>query len=78
METIGGSVLSYNKGHYYVSAFVQRSDGQIIYISLSDVRSGENAFNSVLVRTAASDKDFTGGRNSYTGVEDLASKISKL
>lgn len=67
-----------NKGHYYISAFVQRSDGQIIYISLNDVRSGENTFNSILVRTAASDKDYRGGHNSYSNVEDLSFLISKI
>jgi len=79
METIGGTLLSFNKGHYYCSAFViRRSDNQVIYISTSDVRSGENTFNNILVRTAKSDKDFTGGSNRHTPIEDLADLISKI
>ncbi len=79
MDTVGGTVLSFNRGHYYCSAFIMRSsDNQIIYISTSDVRSGENTFNNILVRTAKSDKDFTGGSNRHTQIEELSSLISKI
>lgn len=75
MKDMGGIVLSYNKNHYDVSAFVQRSDSRIIYLSLWDVRWW---FNRILVRTAAHEKDYRGGHNNTTSVEELAHFISKL
>jgi hypothetical protein len=78
MHSQGGELLVYSRGHFEVSAFVQRSDGQIIYISLSDARQGPNAFDRILYRTAQHTKDYTGGHNNHTSVEDLSSAISNL
>lgn len=79
MDTVGGTVLSFNRGHYYCSAFIMRSsDNQVIYISTPDVRWGENEFNRILVRTAVHEKDFTGGSNRHTPIEDLSVLISKI
>lgn len=78
MHSLDGELLVYSTGHFYVSAFVLRSDGQIIYISFPDVREGPNAFERILYRTAQHTKDYTGGHNNYTSVEDLSSAISNL
>lgn len=54
--------IQLSKGHFYFSGFLTRKrDGQVIYFSISDVRffPGER----MLIRTAKSYRDYTGGRN---------------
>jgi len=59
-----------SRGHFYFSGFLTRkSDGQIFYISCEDVRYYQG-FNKLLVRTAKSYKDYTGGTNGYVIVDD--------
>ena len=71
-------LVSFHRGHYEVSGFVERQ-GKFVYFSVSDVRffPGE-WYNNILVRTAQSDKDYTGGRNCYTSLENFTDSIDKL
>ncbi len=48
--------------HFDMSGFFQTSTGQIWYFSISDLRGFKN---NMLIRTATSFRDFTGGRNQY-------------
>lgn len=75
----GWEVLKYQPGHYYISTFIKRGDGQIIYVSTQDVRHSMGWWSqSILYRTAKSDTDYTGWSNHHSAVEDLMDSISNL
>jgi len=60
--------LEFSREHFYFSGFfTRRSDNQIFYFSVSDVR-GHN--DQLLIRTATSYKDYTGGGNNYVTIDD--------
>ena len=67
-----------NKNHYEFSAFLE-VDYNFIYFSISDVRFFQNEwYNNILIRTAKSDRDYTGGANHYTDLPNLKNNILKL
>jgi hypothetical protein len=55
--------IQLNYGFYYFSGFFTAPSGQIYYISCSDVR--HESYNRLLIRTAKSYSDFTGGQNNF-------------
>lgn len=67
LDSIGATLEAFSVGHFYLSGFFKLND-QLYYFSISDVRMyTENGhWGSMLVRTAKSLKDFTGGTNTYT------------
>ena len=71
-------LVEYDVGHYYVSGFVKR-DGNYAYFSIPDVRyfPGE-WYSNILIRTAKSDKDYTGGSNGYTTLEKFGEEVLHL
>lgn len=66
LKEIGAEFISFNRGHFYVSGFFKK-DGQMYYFSQSDVR--WFAGDSILVRTAKHEKDFSGGSNNFTTLD---------
>ena len=54
-----------NRGHFYASGFFQLTDGRIWYFSLGDVRWGDG---KLLIRTAKSFEDYTGGSNNFVDI----------
>jgi len=72
-------MLSLTRGHFFLSGFIQKSDGQIIYFSAPDVRYDKDGwFNRLLIRTAKSDKDYSGGANRFTSLTHLFHDMEKL
>lgn len=67
ISKIGGELISFNRGHFYVSGFFKVSD-KIYYFSQSDVRSFGDV--SLLIRTAKHEKDYTGGSNNFTTIRE--------
>lgn len=56
-----------SRGHFYISGFFQLADGRIWYFSLGDVRWGSFR-NKLLIRTAKSFEDYTGGANNFVDI----------
>lgn len=78
---VGMELVSYNRGHFYFSAFVRnRVTGNMAYVLSSDVRHFPDAWHKALVvRTVEHVRDFTGGRNmeaSLAGAPALALAIT--
>jgi len=72
-------IVSWNRGHFYVSAFIKNEAGKYVYLSMPDVRYSPNEwFNSILVRTAQHEKDYTGGSNCYSTLDNLQRNIDFL
>jgi hypothetical protein len=63
----GCTQIEMNYGFYYFSGFLTSPSGQIYYFSCSDVRHFD--YNRLLIRTAKSYSDFTGGSNEFVGTD---------
>ena len=74
----GWEVVKVTKGHYGFSAFFL-CNNKYIYFNISDVRSWNNEwYSKILIRTAKSDTDYTGGANHYTRLINLKESIVNL
>lgn len=67
----GCTNIQMNYGFYFFSGFFTAPSGQIYYFSSSDIR--HFGYNELLIRTAKSYEDYTGGMNNFcrTKREDL-------
>lgn len=76
----GVEVIRNKPGHYYLSGFVKNPDnGKFAYYTVGDVRYMFGRWaEEVLIRTAKSEKDFTGGFNQYSTLEDLPKALAAL
>lgn len=64
----GWTIEKKSKGHFHLSLFASK-DGKFIYLSW-DARSCMG-IDSVLVRTAKSTSDYTGGNNNFTDTKSI-------
>jgi hypothetical protein len=62
----GCTNIQMNYGFYYFSGFFTAPNGQIYYFSASDIRHFQ--YDRLLIRTAKSYTDYTGGQNQYCGI----------
>ena len=73
---------SFNVGHFYVSGFIKnQANNKFVYFSISDVRCSNvrhDVLDCILVRTAEHNKDFRGGNNSYTELENFKFAVERL
>ena len=70
---------SFNIGHFCVSGFIKNQDNnKFVYFSIYDVRCNNDVLDCILLRTAENNKDFTGGNNSYTELENLKLELERL
>lgn len=74
------NLYSFNPNHYEFSAVMQSNTTKsFYYISISDVRFWDNEWaNNILYRTMEHDKDWHGGSNHYTNLQELANNLEKL
>lgn len=71
---------SFNKSHYEFSAVMQSNKtNKFYYVSIPDVRYFNNEWaNNILYRTMEHEKDWTGGKNMYSSLEQLSANLSNL
>lgn len=75
LTSVGATNLQFNVGHFYISGFYT-IETQIYYFCLDDVR--WNAGDSIYYRTAKDYKDYTGGCNKYTTLQNgMAQRMHK-
>ena len=73
------NLVSYSRGHFEVSGFLEHKETKkLVYFSTSDVRGSQDWYNSILIRTAQHIKDYTGGMNNYTTLENINSRANQL
>ncbi len=71
-------MAAFSVGHYYVSGFVSKN-GSFVYFSVSDVRYFPGDwYNHMLVRSAKDVKDYTGGPNGYTSLENFKEETKRF
>ncbi len=72
-------IVSFNRGHFYLSGFLRNPVTQaLVYWSLFDVRYASRWADRVLIRTAAHERDFTGGHNHFTPLGHLVETAMQL
>ena len=78
-------LIGFKPNHYDTSGFVKLGD-RYVYVS-HNLRAGartqadftrKDAFGGVLIRTAKSSKDYCGGRNQFTSINNLVDDILAL
>ena len=74
----GWELVKFSPNHYCFSCFIKKDD-KYVYMSVSDVRYfSKEWYNNILVRTAKSDHDYTGGSNNYTDLDGLEKNVKRL
>jgi hypothetical protein len=82
-ENIGATLVSFSKGHYDVSGFIERN-GKYVYFEYDSSLCGDRATpklkdsDAMYCRTAENAKDYRGGYNNFTSFEDCESVIDRL
>ena len=79
-EDAGFALYNFNKGHYECAAVLQQKDtGAYAYVSISDVRYWKNEWiTHILYRRMTHAKDWSGGHNHYSSLENLAESLKLL
>lgn len=73
------TVTGFTPNHFCTSGFIQHNQTKkICYVSLNDVRYNTYATKRLLYRTAEHLRDYTGGRNCYAALEDLADAVQTM
>jgi hypothetical protein len=75
-DSIKAEIVSYEAGNFIVTAIVQRKDGQLVRVTLSDVRRSRN-FDFILLSTIPSMQSWN-QRTNFVSLENLSSWISNL
>lgn len=71
-------LVNIGRNHYCFSCFIRNSKQQHVYLSISDVRHFSRDWYELLIRTAKSEKDYTGGSNNYTSIDNLVHNVGRL
>ncbi|GHV00748.1 hypothetical protein FACS1894211_08820 [Clostridia bacterium] len=77
-KSSGWELAKVGRNHYCFSAFIKDGRGKYVYLSVSDVRFNNGWYNNILIRTAAGDRDYTGGRNTYTTLPGIRDAVTRL
>jgi hypothetical protein len=68
-----------NKRYFSFSVFIKNKEEKFVYISIPDVRgSNDRWLNTILIREAKDEKDYTGGINRFTTLSCLEESIKTL
>ena len=77
----GIKLVSFTRGHFYVSGFILNANtGKYVYFSSDDVRWDlcGGWYKKLLIRTAKHDKDYTGGANESAPLAELSARASEM
>ncbi len=79
-KQIGFDLYSFNGNHYEFSAVMKsNTTNKYYYISISDVRYFKNEWaENILYRTMEHERDWTGGSNNFSSLEDLSRNLLGL
>ena len=75
--SIGAEMVEFSPSHFYFSAFFKK-DGKFVYVNVGDVRYESNWYDNVLIRSAKSEKDYTGGSNNFCSIDNLGDKMNNI
>lgn len=72
--SLGCTNVKLSAGHFHISAFFTAPNGQVWYVHLSDVRYWDG---SMYFRTAKDYKDYHGGSNINTNINDIDEELAR-
>lgn len=80
LKGTGWKLVRWQGNWFIASGFLYNTElDRYVYISVSDIRYWQDAwFNRVLIRTATSDRDYTGGRNQYCAFINIPEKLEEM
>lgn len=79
LSTTGLTIVKFSKGYFTISGFIyDRQVVRYVYFSVGDVRDTGIWHDKILVRSAKSDRDFTGGQNHYTSLIGFGVAVKNL
>ncbi len=68
IQSVGATLVTFSRNHFECSGFFKFPNGQHYYFRLGDVRmwnESDMIFGRMLMRSARSEKDYTGGKNNF-------------
>ena len=73
-------IMPFGTLHFAFSGFVKnKTTKKFVYFSSDDVRGRNNGwYDNLLIRTAENAKDYTGGRNCFCKITELAGKAKEM
>ena len=75
---MGATLVNFSPNHYDLGGFIKKNN-KFVYFSISDVRYFPDAWcEDILIRTATSEKDYTGGSNNYTTLQGFKNNVNDL
>ena len=78
LESGDCEIIGLNKGYFYVSGFVYSlTADRYVYFSTGDVRD-KHWYERILFRSATCPRDFKGGTNRYTNINDFGADVLTL
>lgn len=80
LAAYGLELIDFSRNHFEWSGFARNPNtGKLAYFSCCDVRYWPNNWwDDVLIRTAEHDKDYTGGTNQETTLQNIGLSLTKL
>lgn len=79
LEPLRLKIYQMKRNYYDVTAVISNdSEDKFLYLSLGDMRNNQNWDNHILIRQMKHSKDWTGGGNHWTNLEELAQDIKWL
>ena len=73
----GARLIEFSLNHYTISGFIEK-DYRFVYFSISDVRGFKSWYDNILIRIAKNERDYKGGGNRYTDLENFGEKVKEL
>lgn len=75
----GCELITFTRGYFGISGFISNADRtRFVYFSVPDVRDMSVWYKHILVREAESEKDYRGGINNYTSLDNFGTAVNKL
>lgn len=71
----GLTLVKYGPMYFGGSAFIERPDGKLVYVSIGDIRFENDITTNLLFRAADNDHDYSGHHNEYSDWEHLPQAI---
>lgn len=72
-------IIQYSKGYFYINGFIRSNlTGEIVYFSIPDLRYEKMWYEHILIRKAKDIKDFRGGINHWTKLDQFGFSVQKM
>lgn len=79
LKGMGYTLARYTKGYFIINGFIHNEkNGKYLFFSVDDVRFSKNWHKDILIREARNEKDYRGGYNQYTSLENFGESAMRI